>query len=162
MANDIKSLTDRFNKYLDKSSGPDGCWIWTGSASSKNYNNGGGYGQISIRENGKLKNIKTHRLSYEIEYGKIPENKFVLHSCDNTRCCNPKHLFIGNNQDNVNDMVNKNRNIKGETHPMHKISENDVIFIRASKEKTKYLSEKYGIAKCTIRRIRSKKLWRHI
>lgn len=50
-----------------------------------------------------------HRLSYEIYTGPIPANKFVLHSCDNPRCHNPKHLFLGTGSDNMKDMWDKKR-----------------------------------------------------
>ncbi len=61
----------------------------------------------------------------------------VLHDCDNPSCCNPKHLFLGTCQDNVNDMFNKEREnkAKGISHGMSKLTEEDVIKIR----------EKYGV-----------------
>lgn len=162
MADNIKSLTTKLNKRLNKELGPDGCWTWTGSLAGKKYKENGGYGQIGFRENGIFKTIKTHRLAYEIKNGPIPSGMCVLHKCDNTRCCNPDHLFIGTQKQNIKDMVNKNRNIKGESHPMHKLTELEILKIRNSNDKTSKLSYLYSVDKSTIIRIRSKKTWRHI
>lgn len=155
MAINIKPFIDAFNKQVDRSKAND-CWEWKGSKIKK------GYGQIFRRIDGIGISIHTHRLAYEIYHGKIPKGMCVLHSCDNRSCCNPRHLFLGTNKDNINDMVLKNRNIKGETHPLHKLLEKDILLIRLSKDKTKDLSIIYNVHPSTIRRIRSKKSWRHI
>jgi hypothetical protein len=57
--------------------------------------------------------IMAHRFSWEIHVGEIPSNLEVLHSCDNTRCVNPKHLFLGTQKDNVQDMLQKGRGNRG-------------------------------------------------
>lgn len=64
-----------------------------------------GYGQT--RYEGKL--WGTHRLAYVLTHGDIPKGLQVMHSCDNRSCCNPAHLSVGTNLDNVNDMIVKNR-----------------------------------------------------
>lgn len=75
------------------------CWIWIGT----NHNTG--YGKIKIDR----EDVLAHRLSWEIHNGKIPTNKHVLHTCDVRLCVNPRHLFLGTNEDNRQDMIRKNR-----------------------------------------------------
>lgn len=74
------------------------CWEFQGALRS-------GYG--ALRVDGKI--YGTHRLSWEIYFGKIPEGKFICHACDNRKCINPKHLFLGDPVDNVHDMIKKGR-----------------------------------------------------
>lgn len=121
------------------------CWNWLG-AINKN-----GYGHI------RYNNILlVHRVAYELFVKDIPNNLFILHKCDNKKCCNPSHLFIGNNADNMRDMAIKER------------SRNTIL--TASKVKTilksshpaSYLAKKYGVSKSCIYGIKSRKNWKHI
>ena len=57
--------------------------------------------------------------------GRIPKGLHVLHKCDNPKCCNPEHLFLGTNLDNINDMLSKGRNAKGFMFPHTKLSSMD-------------------------------------
>lgn len=98
-----------------------GCWLWLG------YQDEDGYGNISYRE----KSFRCHRLSWTLARGPIPESLQVLHDCDRfyapgdrtyRRCCNPAHLKLGTNSDNMADMAAKNRAATGlrnarYTHP---------------------------------------------
>jgi hypothetical protein len=95
-----KSPYDRLMKRVDKLSSPTGCWLWTGS---KNL---GGYGQFKWNS---TESESTHRASWRIFMGKIPENIQVLHRCDVRHCVNPNHLFLGTNDDNHLDKAIKKR-----------------------------------------------------
>jgi hypothetical protein len=77
--------------------------------------------------------IKANRASWILHHGEIPEGMHVLHHCDNRLCVNPAHLYIGTNQDNINDRVNRNRGNHpvGEDNGKHKLKESEVIEIRA-------------------------------
>jgi hypothetical protein len=107
----------RFNqKYIvDEETG---CWQWI--ASKINI----GYGIIKI----KGKKVLAHRFAYEYFIGSI-NNLNVLHKCDNPKCCNPDHLFLGTQKDNMIDCKNKNRNHKpiGELCGKHILKEYQVI-----------------------------------
>lgn len=74
------------------------CWVWIG-ACNKNYGN--------IKINKKFN--YSHRVSWELHNGPIPNGMCVLHHCDNSLCVNPKHLFLGTKYDNTHDCINKGR-----------------------------------------------------
>lgn len=76
---------------------PSGCWEWMGLCQR--------YGIIRINRSNK----KVHRISWELFVGKIPDGMFVCHHCDNAKCFNPEHLFLGTQTDNMQDAANKNR-----------------------------------------------------
>ena len=109
------SWIERFWAKVIKS---DGCWVWTGSTGP------GGYGLFTV--NGFTH--KAHRLSYFLEYGPIPDKLLVCHRCDNRLCPRPDHLFLGTNQDNMNDMLSKGR------HPRIKratvVTQDEILAIR--------------------------------
>lgn len=84
-----------------------------------------GYGQINL--SGKI--VKTHRVIYSLLIGEIPDGFVVRHKCDNRKCNNPAHLEAGTYQDNSSDMVERDRQRKGETHQTAKISDADALEI---------------------------------
>lgn len=80
------------------------CWHWTGGCS------GVGYGQFKWGyENGKAIQINSHRVAWMLTNGLPQEGAWVLHTCDNRKCCNPNHLYLGDRYDNYKDMVNRKR-----------------------------------------------------
>ena len=94
---------ERFWKRVSKPDDPDKCWQWTGGKSSL------GYGDMMIEG----KRIGAHRFSYQLHHGPIPEGMWICHHCDNPKCINPDHLFIGTHQDNSNDKIKKGRDVQG-------------------------------------------------
>lgn len=81
----------------------DNCWIWTGCTGAKSP-----YGVIRF----KGKQTTVHRVAYELEYGLFDYSLQVCHKCDNPKCVNPKHLFLGTCLDNARDRVRKGRQSK--------------------------------------------------
>lgn len=80
------------------------CWEWQKGTNKR------GYGQFWIAD---LKRMKgSHVFSYEHYKGEINANLLVCHTCDNPKCVNPDHLFLGTHQDNTNDMIAKGRATK--------------------------------------------------
>lgn len=127
-----------------------GCWIWLHSLTSE------GYGQSwrkPVNEN------YAHRLTWKTFKGPIPDDMFVCHYCDIKSCCNPAHLFLGSSDDNIQDMINKDRNPKGKLHGMAKLTEEQVKAIRADARTNKNISKEYSISVTHVHRIKKHKSW---
>lgn len=126
------------------------CWEWKGTI------NNHGYGKLQF---GK-KAIQAHRLSYMIHYGPIPATMCVCHRCDNTKCVNPHHLFLGTDLDNSRDRDEKGRTKStfpgGTMHPGAKLTEDDINTIRslgANGLSRVEIAAQFGVSSTTISRI---------
>jgi hypothetical protein len=137
---------DRFWRNVDRSGGPDACWLWTG------FTRPNGYGSIGI----KYKEYKAHRVSYFIEHGSIDSDTLILHRCDVRACVNPAHLFRGTPKDNSQDAVRKGRNTRlyGEQNGKAKLTRAAIVKIRrlykAGGVFQRELAEQFGVCEATI------------
>jgi hypothetical protein len=146
-----ESIDEKFWLNVDKKSDNE-CWEWTGPIQPN------GYGQINY--NYKKKYV--HRVSYEIHFGKIYDNLLVCHSCDNRKCVNPKHLFLGTHLDNSHDMVSKGRAVNP-TKWAAKITFKDAENIRELNSigfHVDFLSTRYELTRSTIRNIIAERIWK--
>jgi hypothetical protein len=136
--------------------GPKGCWCWTGPR----FNSRQEYGRITV--NGV--SMPAHRFAYELFRGPIPKKMLVCHSCDQQVCVNPDHLFLGTHQDNMADMVAKQRSshIHGESHPNAKLTDELVAEIRSSPETQKELAERLHVSQALISKVRHRRIWAHL
>ncbi len=132
------------------------CWHWAGALNNMGY----GFLHTRIRPDLRL----AHRLSWTLYRGEIPSGLWVLHSCDQPSCVNPNHLFLGTRQDNVDDMLKKGRNAKGEGNGASKLTDVQVreIYLMRGKISGMVLAKKYGVAFNQIYVIWRRERWRHI
>jgi len=149
-----RPLKERFEEKFVKK-GSDECWLWDAAKTAR------GYGRISVRPSSWM---PAHRASWEIYRGPIPEGMHVLHHCDTPACVCPEHLFIGTHADNMADMAAKGRagGKKGENNSNAKLTEVQVLEIRASTETPAKLGKKYGVTRENIYQIISRKRWAEI
>lgn len=133
-----------------------GCWEWTGTIGAD------GYGYLGVEG----KNKAAHRIMWEIENGPIPGGKWVLHHCDNRKCCRPDHLFLGDRRVNIDDMLSKGRQNNGEINGRSKLTDVAVILIRTEYKLgvlNQYeLANKYGVNQAVISRVVNRKIWDHV
>lgn len=149
-----RPLKERFWEKVNRTAG--GCWLWTGCLC------GNGYG--AIRADRERYNLRTHRVSYEIAYGPIPDGLHVLHKCDNPRCVNPDHLFLGTHQENMADKRRKGRDAanKGVANGRAKITDEHVRLIRAASGRQVDIGKQYGVSQTTVWKIKSRQSWGHV
>jgi hypothetical protein len=142
-----------FWKYVVKSNS---CWSWLGPKNRR------GYGMIGSSLLSAFR-TSSHRFSYELHKGKIPDGLFVCHKCDNPECTNPDHLFLGTPLDNMQDKIKKGRQ-KVAGCCVSKLTEQDVIDIRKDTTSTySQLAEKYGHKSIGgISAIKNGKSWKHV
>lgn len=167
-------LQSRFNQYVSKPNGADGCWLWIGGK----YQSGYGYFTVTNRQ------IAAHRCAFLMAYGAIPDGLFVCHDCpggDNRACVNPNHLWLGTHKQNMADMTQKGRQAiglrngaytkpdrvrKGTEHGRAKLTEGDVLAIRrkyaTGTVTLKNLSAEYGVVFSIISRIVRYEIWAHL
>jgi len=131
------------------------CWNWQKSLIK-------GYARVSGNKGKKSPLVS--RYVYEYIKGINPKNKLVCHTCDNPKCVNPDHLFLGTHKDNFKDMREKNRSACGIKNVKAKLTEKEVLQIRKLQNKItiKEMTKIYNVTKTTISRILRRKTWKHI
>lgn len=153
-----KTLEERFWSKVIILADDNQCWLWTAFCQER------GYGWFGY--NGK--SVRAHKIAWILPNYVIPDGMEICHSCDNPRCCNPKHLFLGTHKENMDDRDRKGRNInhKGEKHGNSKLTEKQVYEIRqyyAEGGITQLeLAIQYEISLDTTHRIINRKVWKHI
>lgn len=141
--------------FYSTRSSADACWEWNGAIKSD------GYGHLRLW--GRY--TQAHRAMWQIENGSIPAGLFVCHKCDNRKCINPSHLFLGTNAENLADMRAKGRGRIppkteiGEKHPQAKFSDDVVLAVRADGRTQREIASHYGMSTGWVSYIK-RGLWR--
>jgi hypothetical protein len=113
-----------------------------------------------------MKQYRVHRLIYEVTYGPIPKGMLVCHTCDNPACCNPNHLFLGTQEDNMKDKIKKGRQVMGESNGLSKLTRYQVSEIRLKYQTGDFLQQEladnYNVCNQNISSIIKRITWKHI
>lgn len=153
-----KTASQLFWSRVDKSGGEDACWPWAGTRHYRGY---GKFGSTDGHER------FAHRFAYADYYGPIGPGLEVRHACDNPPCCNPRHLSLGTHQDNMTDMVVRNRvpDRRGEKSPSARLTAQQVTEIRrrvSLGEAHASVALSFAVSLATISAIVTRRIWKHL
>jgi len=121
------------------------CWVWTGSVNASGY----GVFNMWISE-------RAHRLSYFLHRGNIPTGMCVCHTCDNRKCVNPDHLFLGTRNDNNKDAARKGR--MGRKLTLQDAEEVKRLYANGKRQSD--IAIQFGISKTMVSLICAGRYWR--
>lgn len=163
-----KEIRDRFWAKVDIRN-PDDCWEWKGYCKKPTDSSRLPYGRFSIMG----KQWGAHRFAYVLSKGEIGIGLCVCHACDNPKCCNPSHLWVGTREENNKDMHAKGRYIikrdnlnKNQVHGVQlhcaKLNESLVRMIRSSNKSSHKLARELGVGSTAILDVRKRHTWKHV
>lgn len=138
-----RNTPEDFWARVDQSGGPDACWPYLGRSHK-------GYGRFSFEG----KEWRAHRLALWLSRGSLEEQ--ANHTCDNTICCNPTHLYVGSQRDNVKDRDTRGRRRapQGERHPAALLTAEQVAQIRSlysgRNGEQSALARRFGVSVSTV------------
>lgn len=159
-SNRVVGFIARFWSKVDRKV-PNECWPWTGSFKEN------GYPQLGVGSltNGTRTMRMAHRLSWLIHFGEVPKRKYILHHCDNPKCVNPNHLYLGGNSENMRDAAQRNRIAHGVRHAYAKLNPTKVRRIRKlfkSGKNCNQIASTIGVAYATIQQVIEGQTWRRV
>jgi hypothetical protein len=169
----LASSADRFWSKVEKTGQ---CWLWQAGLSRN------GYGKFKLTYDGCSHTVPSHRIAYMLESGVIEPGMLVCHKCDNPKCVNPAHLWLGSSYDNMQDKVLKGRQARGDALSKAIVgkvincprgsrcwsavlTDDDVVNIRClalGGSAQNDIAATYGVSKQTICNIVHRKSWRHV
>jgi hypothetical protein len=157
-----QDIVDRFWSKVNYPGNDQDCWLWIGGPyNTPKY---GHYGLFWLNN----KNIRVTKFSWEFYNGPIQDGILVCHKCDTPKCVNPEHLFLGTDQDNMNDRAQKRRHAKGsaisstDEETMLKILDDIENNIYPCKSALKILESQYDVGHRAILSMLTGNTWKHI
>lgn len=139
--------------------GDDECWEWNGPMNSNGYGRFPEYNTLSL----------AHRVSFRMFFGGIPEGKNICHRCDNRKCVNPRHLFLGTQSENLADAFAKGRitipQARGAANGNSRLTEADVLEIKGMKSRgilSKDIAAAFFVSPSTITDITNGRTWKDV
>ena len=159
----MESVENRFWSKVHKTVD---CWLWIGHVATRDPAKDG-YGRFNAQK--EFGATLAHRVAWILTNGQVPADLLVLHKCDNRKCVNPDHLFLGTDQDNFDDMRAKGRErhvgATGEAHGHAKLTDEKVRAIRkryAELNSLTKVAKEFGITFQNVSCIKNRKTWRHV
>jgi hypothetical protein len=151
----LASYAVKFWSFVDRSAGPNACHPWMGNLDTC------GYGRFHIGG----KKVGAHRIALNLATGADIERGVVRHSCDFPACCNPLHLSVGTQSDNMADRSLRNRTATGERNGRCKLLEETVILIKqdlAAGGRISDVARTHQASFHSVREIARNKTWKHL
>jgi hypothetical protein len=160
----VRDPVARFWSKVDKSAGPDACWLWTASRDKNGY---------GLEWWGK-RTQRAHRIAWMIVNGPIPKGEghhgtCVCHTCDVPACCNPSHMWLGSNAENHADRDRKGRgrgtHLRGNANGSAKLTEADIPRIfdaHSSGETSSAIARRFGVGRTAIAEVLCGHTWHHV
>ena len=151
----VRPLPERFWRKVEVR-GPEDCWPWRAKLGDT------GYGKFKAHN----RVVRSHRVAWTLTHGIIPHGLHVLHKCDNRACCNPAHLFLGTQLENIADRHRKGRDAHvsrpGMSNHRARLTDDAVRQIRAESKPLKLIAKDHGVSTSLISMVRSRKRWGHV
>ena len=156
----LEKTLERLMSKVDKTRPPvredlTPCWWWTGRVTNK------GYGEFPWQGT----HWGTHRVSWTLHNGPIPDGMQILHHCDNRRCIRPDHLYVGTNQQNVDDRETRGRGLTGRPGRKPLLTKEQVLRMRemaARGASQTALANAFGIAQSSVWAILHRKNYQYL
>lgn len=130
----------------------DGCWEWLGARDRNGY---GAFSYAGLTR-------RAHVVALALDGRGPAKGQYACHHCDNPACVRPDHLYPGTPTQNMADAIARNRQQAGVRHYAAKLTDADVITIRASSDAIKIIAAQYGVSASNIAMIRRRKTWKHV
>lgn len=143
------NFVDKFWSFVDKSGD---CWEWT------SLRDRDGYGLFNY----KRVSYRAARESLKMSGVAVADDEYCCHKCDNPLCVRPDHLYAGTPKQNMRDAIERGRLQVGENHYAAKLTEKDVLEIRACEGTLASIGERYGVNPSNVGMIRAGKTWKHL